>query len=124
MKILRAIGCGILLWILIFFEVSILIFGLKLPQTTITYYSTHFIFLLLFTLLVSAGYFWDRTIKSGFKEGIILGILVLFTGIILDVAITIPLFIKDYLFLLRTDILIGYLTVLITTTIVGWVMKK
>lgn len=124
MKLVRAIGCGVLLWILIFFEVSILVFGLKLPQTAVTYYSAHFVFLLLFTLLVSAGYFWDRTIKGGFKEGVILGVLVLFTGIILDVAITIPLFIKDYRFLLRTDILIGYLTVLITTTIVGWAMRK
>lgn len=124
MKIFRAIGCGILLWILIFIEVSILIFGIKVQQTTPVYYTAHVICMVLFALIVSASYFWDRKIKSSFKEGILLGFIMLFTGVILDVIITVPFFVKDYMFFLRTDVVLGYLTVLITTTIVGWIMSR
>ena len=119
MKILRAILLGALLWVLIFFEVSILMFGFNLSEGLI-YYIVHYIFLALFTILVSLIYFRSRKLKGGFLHGFLLGLILIFTGIILDVVITVPLWIGNYYFFFYDFyLLIGYLEVLILACVIG-----
>jgi len=121
MKILRAILTGILFWVLIFFEVSILMFGLKLTLGVL-YYIIHFIILFFLVAIVSLIYF--RKAKSGIGQGFILGIIFVVVGVILDSIITIPLFMQmDYNFLIREDILVGYFETIIVACLIG-VAKK
>ncbi len=121
MKITKAILFGILFWVLVFFEVSVLMFGLKLTQNSTSYYLTHLLLLVIITIVCSLLYF--RKTKTDAREGIKLGIIFLIVGLILDATITVPLFVKDYSFFFRTDLLIGYLTILITTIVVGTIRK-
>jgi len=119
MKIKIAILTGVLLWVLIFFEVSLLMFGLKLQGTL--YYTIHYILLVLLIAIPALVYF--KKAKGNFTEGLLLGIVFIIIGMILDFIITIPLFIKDYSFLIRWDILVGSLEILVVTTIVGMFRK-
>ena len=91
MKILRAIGLGILVWILIFVEISIFQVGLKL--TGLLGNIIHYILLIPIGILASWLYY-----KSKDKiKGTILGIMFIITGVVLDLIITIPMFLeKDY----------------------------
>ena len=73
MNIYRAILSGALLWVLIFFEVSILMFGLKL-ETGTTYYAIHYIALFFLTLIAVSVYFKGK-IKRGISQGIGVGIV-------------------------------------------------
>lgn len=123
MRIIRALSFGIALWILIFFEVNILMFGFNIKPPSGVYFTLHFIFLTIFALLCNLSYFWGKEIKTGLLQGIIIGIIFVIVGIILDASITIPLFVKDYNFLLRKDILFGELIILILTSIVGWAKR-
>ncbi|MFH0949076.1 MAG: hypothetical protein V1802_01160 [Candidatus Aenigmatarchaeota archaeon] len=116
MNIKRAILCGALLWVLIFFEVSILMFGLNIDTSSTLYYLIHVVALAILTVIASFVYF---TSKTGTKDGFILGILFLITGVVLDALITVPLFVKDYSFFFNIEMFGGYLEMIIVTTIVG-----
>ena len=126
----KAILLGIALWVLIFFEVSILIFGLKLraPDDSYAdpvYYGLHFLFFSLFVILLGIIYFREKKIKKGFLEGLLLGIMFVIVGIILDSLITIPLFKnKDYSFLLQREIVFSEIWGVILLGIVGWIKRR
>ncbi len=122
MKLKRAAMCGVLLWVLIFFEVSILMFGLNIQAPSRTYYLVHLPLLFILGVISSLVYFKGK-VKGGAKNGLILGIIFVIIGMILDGIITVPLFVKDYSFFLKIEMLIGYLIILITTTIVGSLKK-
>ena len=121
MKLWRAILFGILLWILIFFEVSILMFGLNLTEG-VTYYVIHYILLILFSVFVAVLYF--RNDVGGFLNGIVVGLMFLITGIILDVIITVPLFVKDYGFFLDLFLWVGFILGVLIAGLVGALKKK
>jgi hypothetical protein len=122
MKIKRAVLCGALLWVLIFFEVCILMFGLKL-QPERTYYIIHYILSGIIAFIAAFIYF-GKGIKKGFKEGLLVGIIFAITGIILDSIITIPLFNNfDYSFLLNIYLWFGIIEGIIIVTIVGSLKK-
>ena len=121
MKIQKAILFGIIAWVLIFFEVSILMFGLKFESQSLNYYLTHLPLLAIIIIICSLFYFKKTKVDSW--EGLKLGITFLIIGIVLDSIITIPLFTKDYALLYKIDILIGYATTLIMTTIIGSIRK-
>lgn len=122
MKFTKAVLIGALLWVLIFFEVSILRFGFKLKSSDITYSIIHYIFVIVLVLLASLIYF--RKAKAGAFEGLYLGFVFIFVEIILDSVITIPLFMSmRYLFLISIRMLISYAIGLIVCTIVGVVKK-
>lgn len=105
MKLLRAIGFGALLWVLIFFEVSVLMFGFGFSSPNPVYYTLHFIFASLLVIVVCLLYFNTKRVKKGFLQGLLVGLVFLIVGIILDSIITIPLFMNfDYSFLIRIDI--------------------
>lgn len=119
MKTTKAILSGMLLWVLIFFEVSILMFGFKLEG--IKYYLIHFI--LAFVLVTICALLYFRKTKANWKQGFILGIIFIITGLILDAAITVPLFVKNYSFFLDIYLWLGYLEGVIITTVIGWIEK-
>lgn len=118
MKILRGIWTGALLWVLIFFEVSILMFGFKLTGTL--YYVVHYILLAFLIIIVSLIYFRARRINAGIKQGLFLGIIYIIVGAILDSVITIPLFMNfNYSFLIQSEMLFSWLETLVLCFIVG-----
>jgi hypothetical protein len=122
MKFWRAVLSGALVWVLIFFEVSILMFGFKISPPNSLYYIIHFIFVSVFVLLASLIYF--RKAEAGLIPGVLLGIIFILVGAALDLIITIPLFMDfDYSFMISGEILIGYVIAMIICMIVG-VLEK
>ncbi|MFH1358910.1 MAG: hypothetical protein ABIH37_03425 [archaeon] len=118
-RFLRSILLGVFLWILIFIEVSVLVFWFGLEQGGDVYFILHIILLILFTLLTIFWYFRKKKTRGGFFHGLLVGIIFIIVIIILDSIITIPLFIHDYSFLSRFDILVGELVILIVSALVG-----
>jgi len=87
MKLLRAIGLGALFWFIIFVEISITMIGLKFSD--LTTYIVHYIVMIPLAILIAWLYYKSRDKINGF----VLGLIVTITGIILDMIITVPLFI-------------------------------
>jgi len=124
MKLLRAILLGVLLWVLIFFEVSILMFGFGLNVPNPVYYTLHFLFSSIFVIVLSLYYFHTRKVKKGFLQGLLLGVIFVLISIILDAVITVPLFMKwDYSFLIRIDIGLIQLWGILVCGLVGMIKK-
>lgn len=122
MKFWRAVLTGALIWVLVFFEVSILMFGFKLNPPNSLYYIIHYIAFIIFVLLASLIYF--RKAKAGFWQGLFLWITFIIVGIALDSIITIPLFMNmDYSFLISGEMLIGDVISLIVCLIIGVVKR-
>ncbi len=121
MNIKRAIVIGIALWVTIFFEVSILMFGFGLTTGTL-YYVLHYIIVTIFLVVATLFYFKKK--KGSWKEGLLFGIVGTITGIILDALITVPLFVKDYSQFFSLSMLFGYTYSLAIPTIVGALKKK
>ena len=119
----RALVAAVGLWVLIFFEVSVLMFGFKLSAPDPNYYFIHALLLTSFVIVIALAYFYPKKVKKGVIEGILLGIIFFVIGIILDSVITIPLFVHDYKFLLNPELLIGYIGGIVLCAIVG-AMKK
>lgn len=117
MNIKRAIVFGIVLWVLVFFEVSILMFGFGLTESTL-YYVLHYFLLAVFISILAYKYF-SKDVEKGLIEGIVLGIIFIFVGIVLDSVITIPLFVKDYGFLIDRAMLLSYLEIIILSASYG-----
>ena len=122
MDIKRAIWTGVISWVLIFFEVSIIMFCFKIKSTETSI--VHYI-LFPFTITIPALiYFKKPNIKIDIKHGIYLSLIYFATGLVLDSIITIPLFVKDYYFLLNPYHLIGFVESLIITILIGLIKKK
>ena len=121
MNIKKAILYGILLWVLVFFEVSILMFGFNIQIPSSLYYITHMPIFAIIIAFVSLLYFKKE--KSGLKNGFLLSLAFLATGIVLDSVITVPLFIKDYSFFIKKEMLIGFLEMVVVTMLIGAVKK-
>ena len=73
MNLKRLILYGVLIWIIIFFEVSIYMFGFNLDEPLINY--VHYIVLIFIMGIVSYFYFKPNKIKKGFREGLITGVI-------------------------------------------------
>ncbi|MDD5192965.1 MAG: hypothetical protein PHF67_00085 [Candidatus Nanoarchaeia archaeon] len=115
----RAILCGALLWVLIFFEVSILMFGFKLSASSVNYYILHYILTGILALIVAFVYFRGK-VKGGFAKGLLVGIIFAIIGVILDAIITIPLFMNfNYSFFADIYLWMGILEGIIITGIIG-----
>jgi hypothetical protein len=87
MKALKLIEAGILLWVLIFAEISITMIGLKFSN--LVSYIIHYIVLIPLALLCAKFYYKSKDKINGF----LLGFFIVLIGIILDCLITVPLFI-------------------------------
>ena len=115
----KAISYGALLWALIFFEVSILMFGFNLNPPATLYYILHYFLLAVFTV-VSAKWYFTQEKKSNLTKRFLVGLVFVVTGIILDAIITVPLFVKDYTAFFSTKwMLIGYLEVIVLAAVYG-----
>lgn len=117
----RTIITGIILWIIIFFEVSILMFGFKLDGAA--YNITHYIVLAVILIVVGLVYFKGEDVKTGVVEGLLVGFIFVAIGIILDAIITVPLFTYDYSFFLNPYLWIGYLEIILILAIIGEASK-
>ena len=121
MKIMKPILYGAILWVLIFFEVSILMFGFGLKG--ILYYIIHYILAVILVEITTLLYF--KKGKANFKKGIIVGVIFSITGIVLDSVITVPLFVKDYSLMFGDiGLWIGMLLGIITAGVVGAIKKS
>jgi|SRR3989338_4089193 len=123
MNLKRAIFSGALLWVLIFFEVSVLMFGLELEAGK-NYYIIHYILLALLSLISAAVYFRGKKVRKGFGEGILVGIVFVIVGLVLDAVITVPLFIKNYSIFADPYLWVGIIEGLIIVAIVGAVKGR
>jgi len=124
MRFWRAVLTGALVWVLIFFEVSILMFGFKLTASDSIYYIIHYTASFIFVLLASLIYFRGKKVGAGIGQGFLLGIMFIIVGVVLDSIITIPLFMNfNYSFLITGEMLVGYTLGLVICIIVG-VLKK
>jgi amino acid transporter len=120
LRLIRATIIGILLWILIFAEFSVLMFsGLdNLAQQII-----HFGFLAIFAVICSYIYFNKN--EDSWKEGFLLGAWMILIGTILDLLITIPFFVKSYpAYYLQWQLWMGFIEVIVLSTISGIIFKK
>ncbi|HLD72600.1 MAG TPA: hypothetical protein VJA23_03365 [Candidatus Nanoarchaeia archaeon] len=112
---------GTLLWILIFMEVSIIMFIPGLSVLTQNIF--HLVILPLLALFCFVKYFKSTTASA--KTGFLAGIYFLIIGTVLDLIITIPLFVKDYaLFYSSWWLWAGYLEVMIIGTLAGNLKSK
>ncbi len=87
MKTLRALSIGALVWVLIFIEIFITMIGLKLSETAV--WVAHYFVLIPIAILCSWLYYKSKDSVNGF----VLGIVFLIVGIVLDMIVTVPLFI-------------------------------
>jgi len=120
MKFGNATTVGILLWIMIFVEISILMFipGLNSIMQIILC----FLILPFLVLICCTMYF--KMNKGGWKEGFLLGVWFLIIGEILDALITIPLFVKSYAaFYMQWNLWVGFIEMIVFTTIFGSLKK-
>lgn len=107
----RAILTGALLWVLIFFEISILMFGFKLNTTT-TYF-VHYLVLIPLVIFCSWLYFKGKHTNLTVKEGFKISLIFIATGIVLDLLITVLLFVKSLSFFFVPYLWVGYLETII-----------
>lgn len=119
MKLARAILSGILLWVLIFFEVSLFKFGLDLEGGI--YYSVHYFSLILLVLICSFVYF--KNAEANLREGFFLGIIFLISGTILDLIITIP-FWSSFSEFYNVYLFVGILETFVLTIVFGLFFEK
>lgn len=124
MNLKRALGYSALLWIFIFVEVSVLMFGLQMPNPDSSL--VHFILLGIITLAVSYLYFSTKTVKASVQQGILFGLAAIIFSAIIDAIITVPLFMQwDYAALFLNGWLwVGYIEIIVITTFVGAFKKR
>lgn len=127
MKALRAILLAILLWVLIFVEISIFKIGLGI--TGVTQYILNYIFLILFTLFSVWIYYKSKDRINGF----LLGTFLLLVGNVLDLLITVPIFAAKQYTTLKAAYIgfysdlylwVGFLIVIVITGIYDLARKK
>lgn len=116
----RGILTGTLSWVLIFFEVSILMFGFGLTTGPL-YYTLHYILSAIIVAISALIYFKNE--EASLLKGLSLGVLFVIVGVILDSIITVPLFVKDYNFFLDIYLIAGLIEGIIVTSIVGFIKR-
>ncbi|OGJ20849.1 hypothetical protein A3K73_07305 [Candidatus Pacearchaeota archaeon RBG_13_36_9] len=109
MNILRVILAGILLWVLIFVEISIFQIGLQI--TGVTGSVIHYILLIPIGVFCAWFYYRGKDKTNGF----LLGLVMLIVGTILDLVVTMPLFLEgDYIgFYSDPFLLVGFLVAVV-----------
>jgi len=111
MKLGRAIAVGILIWVLIFIEWSIMLFIPVLKDALYLQWLIHYIVLFFLAILAAHLYYKSKDKVNGFA----LGLVLLIIGIILDIIVTVPFFIEEgYVFYFSNIYLwIGFIELII-----------
>ena len=117
----RGIWVGALLWVLIFFEVSILMFGFSIQDTMSSI--AHQISIIFLVLFCSWVYFKGK-VEREWNDGLVLGLVFVVTGFILDALITVPLFVKSYSFFASGLLWAGYLEGIVLTVLYSMFERK
>ena len=114
MKIGKAITYAILFWIAIFVVISVIMYsGLSETIQTVL----HFIAVPIIVLLLTKSYF--RKEKAGLSEGIKLALVFLVVGTILDLVITVPLFVGSVAEFYDWELIVGMTEMVVFTAISG-----
>ncbi len=87
MRILRVILAGILLWVLIFVEISVVQVGLHIIDVVGNI--IHYILLIPMGIFCAWVYYCSNREKT---SGFLVGLVMVITGVVLDLVITVPLF--------------------------------
>ncbi|MBU0957783.1 MAG: hypothetical protein KKF56_03145, partial [Nanoarchaeota archaeon] len=121
----RGVLAGILLWVLIFVEVSIVLFVFKLGAGSLWYLIVHYALLAIIIGVAANFYFNKRSVKPNAKTGLLLGLVMVVVAVVLDILITVPAFIGgDYsLFFNDPSMLAGLVEVVIISMLMGVVRK-
>lgn len=104
---------GILLWMLIFAFVSILMFALPGLNTNLL------LLLISPVLILLCSFMYFREVEGSVKEGLNLGLFWILISIVLDAAITVPLFVKSYKFFFQWPLWVGYAEILMVAVLAG-----
>ena len=125
MNLKRAIKTGIVVWVTIFIEWSIIIFAPILKDLGNWQYLLHYIILIPIIYYALQYYYKTKDKENGF----LVGTVILLTGIILDAIITVPLFTipqgVGYLeFYLNPLMLIGFVEFILVSWYVGYRLVK
>lgn len=126
MNLKRAIGFGVMMWVLIFVAFSIIMFLPFLAGKTTWQYVIYWILFIPIALLTTKWYF--KADPPTTKKGFMLGVIGLVVGSILDLVITIPLFIsqgRSYAeglaeFYGNWEILVSFGLFVVICTYAGW----
>ena len=120
MKTIRAIVIGIVLWVLIFLEVCILMFGFGVTAGPL-YYLFQYTLIAAFSFLCALVYF--KKVKPNLREGVLLGLIMLATGLALDAAVTVPFFVQNWYYFYDTRLILGYIEGFFAIVFIG-VLKR
>tara|TARA_Y100000310_G_scaffold316091_1_gene367431 strand:- start:614 stop:973 length:360 start_codon:yes stop_codon:yes gene_type:complete len=119
MKIKRAIGYGIVLWLLIFVWWSILVMTPALEGMDSLQWLIHIILLIPAAIFCAHRYYQKKDKTNGF----LLGFVFLLTGTVLDLAITAPFFTGYTEFYSSPFLWIGFAVMICTVGIYKLVKK-
>jgi len=115
----RALTFGVLFWVFVFVLWSIIMFMPFLKGHATTQYIVWWVVEIPLVLLLAKWYFKQR--KPNLKEGFMLGIIALLVATVLDMAITVPLFVKSFgKFYGDWRLYVGLVEMLFLTTLAGW----
>lgn len=119
MKHKRAVITGIILWLLIFVVLSILMFTPFLKDKTMIQYIIFWILLAPMTLLSAKWYF--KMDPPNLKKGLCLGLIILGVSTVLDLVVTVPVFVKSYsTFFSDWKLYFGLSEILLLCIYAGW----
>ena len=115
----RALGFGALLWIFVFVAISILMFIPGLKDNQLRIQIAWWILEIPIVLFMAKWYFKADTPTA--KKGFLLGVVGLVVGNILDMVITVPLFVGSYVEFYGSWMLyVGFVLLPALTTFAGW----
>jgi hypothetical protein len=113
---------GAILWVLIFVEVSIAMFTPGLSTNTFLQKIIEVLIIPIFVLLCAHMYFKHE--KATLKNGLMLAAWFLLIGTILDLAITIPLFVKSFTVMYgQWNLWVGYIEAFVVCALYGYLKK-
>jgi hypothetical protein len=111
-----------ILWVLIFVEVSIAKFTPGLSGNDFLQKIIEIILVPIFVLLCAYMYFNGE--KASVKDGLMLAAWFLVIGTILDLAITVPLFLKSFTALYsQWNLWVGYIEAFVVCALYGYLKK-
>ena len=114
----RALGFGALLWVFVFILWSIIAFLPWLKDIMWLQYVIWYVVEIPLVLLLAKWYF--KQDKPNLKKGVVLGVIGLIVAAVLDLVITVPLFIGSYSqFYGQWMLWVGFVLVLVLTAIAG-----
>lgn len=118
MNIKRALLFGVLFWVFVFVIISIIMFIPTLSGRQLTQSIIFWVVNIPLVLLLAKWYF--KKVSPTIKNGVTLGVITLLVATILDLIITVPLFVKSYsAFYSNWTLYIGYAEVIILCALAG-----